>query len=100
MDWAETILAGVCVVCMTLLGIDLYKSAREKLKTMRKRDKYVWAAIFNPDVVLHRESRPHRQRQDRAGQPDRRVVRRVDGRAGAARQHQNQVQRRMKWTSC
>lgn len=47
MDWAETILAGVCVVCMTLLGIDLYKSAREKLKTMRKRDKYVWAAIFN-----------------------------------------------------
>lgn len=25
MDWAETILAGVCVVCMTLLGIDLYK---------------------------------------------------------------------------
>ena len=26
---------------------DLYKSAREKLKTMRKRDKYVWAAIFN-----------------------------------------------------
>ena len=47
MDWAETILAGVCVVCMTLLGVDLYKSAREKLKTMRKRDKYVWAAIFN-----------------------------------------------------
>ena len=47
MDCAETILAGVCVVCMTLLGIDLYKSAREKLKTMRKRDKYVWAAIFN-----------------------------------------------------
>ena len=47
MDWAETILAGVCVVCMTLLGIDLYKSAREQLKTMRKRDKYVWAAIFN-----------------------------------------------------
>ena len=47
MDWAKTILAGVCVVCMTLLGIDLYKSAREKLKTMRKRDKYVWAAIFN-----------------------------------------------------
>ena len=41
------ILAQVCVVCMTLLGIDLYKSAREKLKTMRKRDKYVWAAIFN-----------------------------------------------------
>ena len=47
MDWAEAILAGVCVVCMTLLGVDLYKSAREKLKTMRKRDKYVWAAIFN-----------------------------------------------------
>lgn len=47
MDWAESILAGVCVVCMTLLGVDLYKSAREKLKTMRKRDKYVWAAIFN-----------------------------------------------------
>lgn len=47
MDWAETILAGVCVVCMTLLGVDFYKSAREKLKTMRKRDKYVWAAIFN-----------------------------------------------------
>ena len=47
MDWAETILAGVCVVCMTLLGVDLYKSAREKLKTMRNRDKYVWAAIFN-----------------------------------------------------
>lgn len=47
MDWAETILAGVCVVCMTLLVVDLYKSAREKLKTMRKRDKYVWAAIFN-----------------------------------------------------
>ena len=47
MDWAETILAGVCVVCITLLGVDLYKSAREKLKTMRKRDKYVWAAIFN-----------------------------------------------------
>lgn len=47
MDWAETILAGVCVVCMTLLGVDLYKSALEKLKTMRKRDKYVWAAIFN-----------------------------------------------------
>ena len=47
MDWAETVLAGVCVVCMTLLGVDLYKSAREKLKTMRKRDKYVWAAIFN-----------------------------------------------------
>lgn len=47
MDWTETILAGVCVVCMTLLGVDLYKSAREKLKTMRKRDKYVWAAIFN-----------------------------------------------------
>ena len=47
MDWAETILAGVCVVCMTLLGVDLYKSAREKIKTMRKRDKYVWAAIFN-----------------------------------------------------
>lgn len=47
MDWAETIIAGVCVVCMTLLGVDLYKSAREKLKTMRKRDKYVWAAIFN-----------------------------------------------------
>ena len=47
MDWAATILAGVCVVCMTLLGIDLYKSAREKLKTMRQRDQYVWAAIFN-----------------------------------------------------
>ena len=47
MDWAETVLAGVCVVCTTLLGVDLYKSAREKLKTMRKRDKYVWAAIFN-----------------------------------------------------
>ena len=47
MDWAETILAGVCVVCMTLLGVDLYKSAREKLKTMHKRDRYVWAAIFN-----------------------------------------------------
>lgn len=47
MDWAETLLAGVCVVCITLLGVDLYKSAREKLKTMRKRDKYVWAAIFN-----------------------------------------------------
>ena len=47
MDWAETILAGVCVVCMTLLGIDLYKSAREKLEGVRKRDRYVLAAIFN-----------------------------------------------------
>ena len=37
----------MCGVCVTLLGIDLSKSAREKLKTMRKRDKYVLAATFN-----------------------------------------------------
>ena len=91
MDWAETILAGVCVVCMTLLGIDLYKSAREKLKTMRKRDKYVWAAIFNltwyciVSLVLTANDKIV---------PD--VVRRVDGGAGAAGQHQDQRKGRLK----
>ena len=40
--------------------------------------------------LLHREPRARRQRQNCAGQPDRRVVRRVDGRAGPAGQHQNQ----------
>ena len=48
-------------------------------------------SIATPGANLYiagdRESRTHRQRQDRAGQPDRRVVRRVDGRAGAARQY-------------
>lgn len=61
-------------------------------------------SIATPGANLYiagdRESRTHRQRQNCAGQPDRRVVRRVDGRACPARQYQDQRKGRLKWTSC
>ena len=57
-------------------------------------------SIATPGANLYiagdRESRTPRQRQDRAGQPDRRVVRRVDGRACPAHQYQDQRKGRLK----